>query len=34
VIDVKPGRLEPAQVEELSKLAQAASARLKALAGR
>jgi GAF domain-containing protein len=33
VIDGKPGRLEPAQLEELSKLAQAASARLEALAG-
>jgi hypothetical protein len=34
VIDVKPRRLEPAQLEELSKLAQAASARLESLAGR
>ena len=32
VIDVKPGRLAPAQLEELSRLAQAASARLESLA--
>ncbi len=34
VIDAKPGRLEPAQLEELSKLTQAASARLEMLAAR
>ncbi|WP_224244792.1 GAF domain-containing protein [Hyalangium gracile] len=34
VIDVKPGRLGPEQLEELSELAQAASARLESLAGR
>jgi GAF domain-containing protein len=34
VIDVKPGRLEPSQLDELARLAQAASARLEALAGR
>ena len=34
VIDGKPGRLEPAQREELARLAQAASARLESLAGR
>jgi GAF domain-containing protein len=32
VIDVKPGRLEPPQLEELERLAQAASARLETLA--
>lgn len=34
VIDVKPGHLGAAQLEELSKLAEAASARLEALAGK
>jgi hypothetical protein len=34
VIDTKPGQLKPAQLEELSQLAQAASARLEALAGK
>jgi GAF domain-containing protein len=34
VIDLKPGQLKPAQLDELSQLAQAASARLEALAGR
>jgi GAF domain-containing protein len=32
VLDVKPGDLKPAQLEELSQLAEAASARLEALA--
>jgi GAF domain-containing protein len=32
VLDTKPGKLQPAQLEELSRLAQAASARLEALA--
>ncbi|HEX8698453.1 MAG TPA: GAF domain-containing protein [Myxococcaceae bacterium] len=32
VIDVKPGRLEPRQLEELERLTQAASARLEMLA--
>jgi hypothetical protein len=34
VLDVKPRQLQPAQLEELSQLAQAASARLEALAGK
>lgn len=34
VIDIRPGQLKPAQIEELSRLAQAASARLEALAGK
>ncbi len=34
VIDVKPGRLDPEQIEQLSRLAEAAAARLEALARR